>query len=155
MKKWLRKVLSPIILSLICGSVCGKLVYQIYDRDIKREIKGEKIYLIQAGAYSTYDNMVDNTMINNYVYYEDDGLYKAIVGITENYNNVEKIKNSYGKNVIVTEYNSLDEGLNKKISDYDKKIEESNNKEDIQKIALEMLTLYKDKDNSTLVKIIS
>ena len=155
MKKWLRKVLSPIILSLICGSVCGNLVYQIYDRDIKREIKGEKIYLIQAGAYSTYDNMVDNTMINNYVYYEDDGLYKAIVGITENYNNVEKIKNSYGKNVIVTEYNSLDEELNKKISDYDKKIEESNNKEDIQKIALEMLTLYKDKDNSTLVKIIS
>ena len=155
MKKWLRKFLSPIILSLICGSLCGKLVYQIYDRDIKREIKGEKIYLIQAGAYSTYDNMVDNTMINNYVYYEDDGLYKAIVGITENYNNVEKIKKSYGKNVIVTEYNSLDEELNKKISDYDKKIEESNNKEDIQKIALEMLTLYKDKDNSTLVKIIS
>ena len=155
MKKWLRKVLSPIILSLICGSVCGKLVYQIYDRDIKREIKGEKIYLIQAGAYSTYDNMVDNTMVNNYVYYEDDGLYKAIVGITENYNNVEKIKKSYGKNVVVTEYNSLDEELNKKISDYDKKIEESNNKEDIQKIALEMLTLYKDKDNSTLVKIIS
>ena len=155
MKKWLRKVLSPIILSLICGSVCGKLVYQIYDRDIKREIKGEKIYLIQAGAYSTYDNMVDNTLVNNYVYYEDDGLYKAIVGITENYNNVEKIKKSYGKNVVVTEYNSLDEELNKKISDYDKKIEESNNKEDIQKIALEMLTLYKDKDNSTLVKIIS
>lgn len=155
MKKWLRKVLSPIILSLICGSICGKLVYQIYDKDIKKEVNGKKIYLIQAGAYSTYDNMVDNTLVNNYVYYEDDGLYKAIVGITENYDNVEKIKDSYGKNVIITEYNSLDEELNKKISDYDKKIEESNNKEDIQKIALEMLTLYKDKDNSTLVKIIS
>lgn len=153
MKKWLKKVMGPIVLSIICGCICGKLVYDIYDNNIEQDINGEKIYLIQAGAYSTYDNMVDNTLVNNYVYYEDDGLYKAIVGITEKYDNIEKIKNTYGKDVIISEYYSKDVELNKKISEYDEKISSSDNKEDIQKTVLEMLTLYKDNDNSTLVKI--
>lgn len=154
MKKLLKKVFVPIFLSVICGSVCGKLVYEIYDSDVKKDINGEKIYLIQAGAYSSYDNMVDNTLVNNYVYYEDDdGLYKAIIGITENQNNVEKISNIYGKEVIVTEYYSKDNDLNKKIKEYDQKISNTDNKEDIQNTVLEMLTLYKDNDNKTLVKI--
>lgn len=154
MKKLLKKVFVPIFLSVICGSVCGKLVYEIYDSDVKKDINGEKIYLIQAGAYSSYDNMVDNTLVNNYVYYEDDdGLYKAIIGITENQNNVEKISKIYGKEVIVTEYYSKDNDLNKKIKEYDQKISNTDNKEDIQNTVLEMLTLYKDNDNKTLVKI--
>lgn len=156
MKKLLKKVFVPIFLSVVCGSVCGKLVYEIYDSDVKKDINGEKIYLIQAGAYSSYDNMVNNTLVNNYVYYEDDdGLYKAIIGITEDQDNVEKISNIYGKEVIVTEYYSKDNELNKKIKEYDEKISNTDNKEDIQNTVLEMLTLYKDNDNKTLVKISS
>ena len=156
MKKILRKVLGPIILSVICGCICGKLVYEVYNGNIKEEINEKKIYLIQAGAYSTYDNMVDNTLVNNYVYYEDnDGLYKAIIGITENYDNIEKIKNTYGKDVIISEYYSKDTILNNKIKEYDEKLKYSTNKEEIQSTVLEMLTLYKDNDNSTLVKISS
>ena len=141
-------------MSVICGGICGKLVYEIYDADIKQEINGKKIYLVQAGAYSSYDNMVDNTLVNNYVYYEDnDGLYKAVVGLTENYDNIEKIKNAYGKNVIISEYYSKDEKLNKKITEYDEKLKNTTNNTEIKNTVLEMLTLYKDKDNQTLVKI--
>lgn len=156
MKKLLKKVFGPIFLSVICGSICGKLVYEIYDSNIESNINGEKIYLIQAGAYSTYDNMVDNTSVNNYIYYEDDdGLYKAIIGLTENYDNIEKITNTYGKDVIISEYYSKDENLNNKIKEYDKKISKSDNQDEVKNIVLEMLTLYKDNDNSTLVKITS
>lgn len=141
-------------MSVICGGICGKLVYEIYDADIKQEINGKKIYLVQAGAYSSYDNMVDNTLVNNYVYYEDnDGLYKAVVGLTENYDNIEKIKAAYGKNVIISEYYSKDEKLNKKITEYDEKLKNTTNNTEIKNTVLEMLTLYKDKDNQTLVKI--
>lgn len=141
-------------MSVICGGICGKLVYEIYDADIKQEINGKKIYLVQAGAYSSYDNMVDNTLVNNYVYYEDnDGLYKAVVGLTENYDNIEKIKAAYGKNVIISEYYSKDEKLNKKITEYDEKLKNTTNNNEIKNTVLEMLTLYKDKDNQTLVKI--
>lgn len=154
LKKLLRKILGPICLSILCGVVCGKLVYQVYDKDIEKKIDGRKIYLIQAGAYSTYDKMVSNTLVNNYVYYEDnDGLYKSIVGITEDFDNVEKIKNSYKGDVIVSEYYSKDKELNKKIDEYDSKLKNVTSNEEVQSTVLEMLTLYKDRDNSTLVKI--
>lgn len=147
MKKIIGKVLIPIFLSVICGSICGKLVYGIYDKKLEADIQGKKIYLIQAGAYSTYDNMISNTSLNNYVYYEDnDGLFKSIIGLTEDEENIEKIKNTYKDEVIISEYYSNDIELNKRIMEYDEKIKNSESKEEIQKIVLEMLRLYKDND---------
>ncbi len=155
MKKKIKRAVIPILLSILSGAICGKLVYGIYDKKLDQDIHGEKIYLIQAGAYSTYDNMVNNTSLNNYIYYEDtDGLYKSIIGLTENYDNIAKIKSTYSKEVIISEYYSKDEELNKKIKKYDKKIEGSASEEEIKTIVLEMLTLYKDND-STLTGVIS
>lgn len=155
MIKGLKKVLFPIFLSVICGSICGRLVYHIYDKDLEKELNGEKVYLVQAGAYSSYDNMVHNTSISNYIYYEDeDGLFKSIIGLTQNSDNLEKIKNTYQGEVLVSEYYSKDEELNRKIEEYDKKIKNTDNEEEIKEIVLEMLTLYKDKE-STLLKIVS
>lgn len=155
MRKKVRKVLVPIFLSVFCGAVCGKIVYGIYDKDLKEEFQGEKIYLIQAGAYSTYDSMVSNTSLNHYIYYEDsDGLFKSIIGITEDYQNVEKIKNTYSGEVIISEYYSKDVELNQKIKEYDQKIQNSSNMEEVKQIVLEMLTLYKDND-SILTQTIS
>ncbi len=154
MKTFIKKIFIPIFLSVICGSICGKLIYSIYDKDLSKELQGEKIYLLQVGAYSTYDNMVKNTLINNYIYYEDyDGLYKAIIGITEDYDNIEKIKKSYGKEIIISKYFSKNKELNDKIKEYDKKIKKSDKVEEIQSISLEMLTLYKDNKDKTLTKI--
>lgn len=153
MRKKLKKVLIPIFLSVICGAICGRLVYQIYDKKLDDDLKGEKIYLIQAGAYSTYDNMVSNTSVNHYVYYEDeDGLFKSIIGLTECYDNIEKIKNTYTGEVLVSEYYSKDKELNLKIKEYDKKITKSTTDEEVKEIVLEMLTLYKDND-STLLQV--
>lgn len=147
MKKRLKKVFIPIFLSIICGAICGRMVYQIYDEKLDEDLNGEKIYLIQAGAYSTYDNMVNNTALNHYVYYEDDdGLFKSIIGLTENYENIEKIKNTYKGEIIINEYYSKNKELNKKIKEYDKKIKKSNSNEEVKQIVLEMLTLYKDND---------
>lgn len=154
MKRKLKKLLIPIFLSVICGSICGKLVYEIYTTNLTKELTGKKIYLIQAGAYSTYDNMIENTSINNYVYYEDsDGLYKAIIGLTENKSNIEKITKTYKESVIINEYYSKDKELNNKIKEYDQQLSTTTNEEEINKIVLEMLTLYKDTPNKTLTKI--
>lgn len=153
MKKKLIKVLFPVFLSVICGAICGRIVYSIYDKKLEEDLNGEKIYLIQSGAYSSYDNMVNHTLLSNYIYYEDDdGLYKSIIGLTEDYNNIEKIKNTYKANVLVSEYYSKDKELNKKIKEYDNKIKSTSDLEEIKKIVSEMLTLYKDK-NTTLIEI--
>lgn len=152
MKKKLLKVVFPLFLSLVFGVICGRLVYGIYDKKLEADVNGEKIYLIQSGAYSTYDKMVDYTLLSNYVYYEDDGLYKSIIGITENYDNIEKIKNTYNSNVIVKEYYSKDKKLNDKIKEYDILIKNTNDNTEIKKIISEVLALYKD-NNATLIEI--
>lgn len=154
MKKILKKVLIPICLSILCGVICAKLVYQIYDSQIKEEVEAKKIYLVQAGTYDSYDNMVSNTLVSNYVYYEDkEGKFNSIVGITEDYSNIEKIKNSYGSDVIVSEYLSEDPTLNNKINNYDKELAKLTSEKDIQAKVLEMLKLYKGDTEKTLVKI--
>lgn len=155
MKKIIRRVFLPIFISVLCGFICAKLVYEVYDTKVVEEIKENKIYLIQAGAYNSYDNMIKNTSLNNYVYYEDDdGLFKSIIGITENKNNIEKIKKSYGKDVIVKEYYSKDEELNNKIKTYDKSLEKLSDNKEIQKVVLDMLKLYKNNEK-TIIKISS
>lgn len=149
----IKRGIIPIFLAIICGSICGKLVCSIYVDSASKSLNDTKIYLIQAGAYSTYDSMVSNTSVNNYVYYEDDGLYKAIIGITENKNNIDKIKSTYEGEVIVSEYYSLDNKLNEEIEKYDKKIEKLEDSNEIKNIVIEMLGIYKDNDNNTLVYI--
>lgn len=154
MIKKIKKGLIPIFLAVICGGICGKLVCDIYIDTASSKLENTKIYLIQAGAYSNYDTMVSNTNVNNYVYYEDDdGLYKAIIGITENYDNIEKIKSTYSGEVIISEYYSLNEELNKQIKEYDTKISKLEDEKEIKNLVLEMLSLYKDKEENTLVKI--
>ena len=154
MIKKIKKGLLPVFFAIICGGICGKLVCDIYIDTASSEFESTKIYLIQAGAYSTYDNMVSNTNVGNYVYYEDeDGLYKAIIGITESSENIDKIRATYSGEVIVSEYYSMDEVLNEKIKEYDEKIRDLEDVNEIKEIVLEMLTLYKDKEDTTLVKI--
>jgi len=153
MKKKLKKVLFPCFLSIICGAICGRIVYSIYNEKINTNVNIKKIYLIQSGAYSTYDNMVNQKLLSNYIYYEDDdGLFKSIIAVTEDYENIEKIKNTYKEEVLITEYYSNDLELNQKLKMYDQEIKKTNDKKVIKNIVNEMLELYKDK-NKTLIQI--
>lgn len=153
MIKRLKQTLFSILLSIICGSLCGKIVYGIYDKKIDKDLENEKIYLIQSGAYSSYDSMIKNVLMNNYVYFEDDdGLYKSIIAITQDLSNIDKIKNTYKDNVIVVEYYSNDLELNEKIKEYDIKLKNTSDKNEIKNIILNVLKLYKDK-NDKLIQI--
>ena len=154
MLRKLFKVVIPIFLSVLCGSICGRLVFSSYDKKIIENLNSKKIYLVQAGAYSNYDNMIKNTMLSNYIYYQDDGLYKSIIGLTLDEDNIEKITNTYGGDVIITEYYSNDNNLNKKINEYDSKIKETTDNNEIKELVLGMLELYKDRE-STVVKVVS
>ena len=153
MKKKLYSFFTPILLSVIFGSFCGKIVYDMYDKKIEEDISGKKIYLVQAGAYSSYDNMVKNSMLSNYIYYEDeDGLYKSIIGLTLDYDNLDKIKNTYKENVLVREFYSKDIDLNKRIEEYDRKLKNTTNNDEVNDIIDKVLELYKGKNN-TLDKV--
>ena len=95
MKDILKKALVPIFLSIICGFLCARVVYKIYLGDTNLAYDGNLIYLIQSGAYSTYDSMRANTISYDYVYYEEDELFKTVIGVTKNKSNIDKIKKVY------------------------------------------------------------
>lgn len=153
MMRKIKKMLLSLLLAIFCGACCGKVVYGIYDKKLVDDVGGEKLYLVQSGAYSSYDNMVSKTNVGNYVYFEDsDGLYKSIVGITGDSGNIEKIKNAYGKEVLVVEYYSNDKELNNKIKEYDLQMKGISDATGVKGIVDEMLALYKGK-NTTLVQL--
>ena len=153
MKAIIKKAMIPIFLSIICGCICGRVVYKIYLGDNELAYDGNLIYLVQSGAYSSYDSMRTNTIGYDYVYYEEDELFKTVIGITKNSNNIEKIKKVYGGEIIINEYYIEDPKLNSKIIEYDSMLskEEDNNK--IKDIVIEMLNLYKGENNIKLIKI--
>lgn len=142
-KNQFKKIVIPVFVSILCGAVCGKIVYNIYDEN-DTLLENNTVYLLQAGAYSSYDNMRANTMGNNYVYYEDDGLYKAIIGITSSYDNIEKIKNAYNGDVVVNEYYLKNIELSNQISKLDNDLSKEEDDNNIKQIINSMLALYKD-----------
>lgn len=151
-KSNVKKVVLPIFISVLSGAICGHLVYTIYDDELSVNLNDNLVYLIQSGAYSTYDNMRANTM-GNYVYYEDDGLYKTIIGITQEKDNIDKIKLAYGKDVVVNQYYIGNEEICSQIRQYDQKLQEAKSNEEIQDITISMLKLYKEDKNIELSKI--
>lgn len=151
--KNIKKMLFSLLLAVFCGACCGRVVYSIYDKELVDDVGGNKLYLVQSGAYSSYDNMVSKTNVSNYVYFEDsDGLYKSIVGITGDSGNIEKIKNTYGGDVLVVEYYSNDRELNDRIREYDLQMKATGDGNEVKGLVDEMLALYKGK-NRTLVQL--
>lgn len=153
MKEILRKAMIPIFLSIICGCICGRVVYKIYLGNVDLAYDGNSIYLIQSGAYSDYNSMRANTIGYNYVYYEEDDLFKTIIGITKNKENIEKIKQIYDKDVIVTEYYINDKNTNNKIIEYDNLLLKEENSDKIKEIISKTLSLYKNEINTKLIKV--
>jgi len=153
MKEILKKAMIPIFLSIICGAICGQVVYKIYLGDAELALGDNLIYLIQSGAYSSYDNMRANTIGYDYVYYEEDDLYKTIIGVTKNKDNIEKIKKVYGKEVIINEYYTNDSNLNNKLNEYDFLLLKEDNEDIIKEIIIKMLNLYKEDNSIKLTKV--
>lgn len=148
----IKKVIISIVLSVILGYLCGIIVYKIYEGDTNNIMNSNKVYLLQTGAYSSLDSMQKNTNYLNYIYYTDDGMYKTIVAITKNKDNIQKIKNAYNIDIVINEYYLENEELVNKINEYDKEIENTSNNEQIVKIVNNMLVSYKEENGVKLVK---
>lgn len=148
-----KRLVLPIFISIIMGGVCGHIIYSIYSDNNEMVFSSNVVYLLQTGAYSDYNNMRINSLSNDYVYYEDDGLYKTIIGITTSKNNIDKIKKAYGSDIVVSKYLINDVNLYNKIKSFDIKISKESNNKKINSLVLSMLKIYKDNSNIELIDI--
>ena len=149
----LKKIVVPIFLSVFCGFVCGRLMFSIYEDKGSSILDSNVIYLLQDSSYSDYETMKASGVSANYIYYEEDGKYNMVVAMTKNKNNIEKIKEVYGKDLKVTEYLLSDDSINDMIDEYDIKLGSTTDGEEIKKIIIDMINIYKDRDDIKMVKM--
>lgn len=149
----LKKIVVPIFLSVFCGFVCGRLMFNIYEDKGSSILDSNVIYLLQDSSYSDYETMKASGVSANYIYYEEDGKYNMVVAMTKNKNNIEKIKEVYGKDLKVTEYLLGDDSINDMIDEYDIKLGSTTDGEEIKKIIIDMINIYKDREDVKMAKI--
>lgn len=152
MKARLKKIFIPIFLSVICGAVCGRLLFSIYEERGVNILSSNSVYILIDSSYDNYDSMKASSL-SNYVYYEDDGKYNAVVGITRNKENIKKIEKIYNKNLEVREYLLSNNDILSKINEYDEIINGTDDGEEIKKNVIQGLELYKERDDIKMVKI--
>ncbi len=153
LKKFLNKIVVPIIISILCGYMSGKFIYNLYMENNDSILKNNTVYLIESADYQTYDNMRLFSQNNNYIYYQDNGKYKTVVGITKNQDNIKKISQVYEEDLKVSKYYLNDTNLNNEITNNDDLLLEANTREEIKSIINETLSLYKENNNVKLTKI--
>ena len=143
----------PIALAVFCGFLCGRLMFSIYEEKGTTTLNSNIVYLLEDTTYSNYDDMKANTISANYIYYEDNGKYNVVVALTKNYDNITKIEKVYNKELKVSKYLINDKGLVTTLEEYDKKLNNSNDNEEIKNIIIDMINIYKDKEDIKMAKI--
>lgn len=151
MKRVIKGIFLPLVISIICGFVCGRLVYSVYNEDIENRFSSSKLYLIENGSYLTYDNMREENSGNNYVYYKDEDGYKTVVGITKNEDNIDKIKSLYSDTVKVEEYYISSDLINDKQIEYDMMLSNTNDLYEVKEVVDNILNLYREEDTIRLI----
>lgn len=153
MKNILKTFISPIIISLVIGLILGLSFYKTYKDYLHDDLSSTKLYLIQNGEYDNIDNMRKDNLGNNYVYYKINNKYKTVIGITNNYDNIAKIKTLYNDSIEVTEYYIAKDNLDNKQYEYDKLLSKTNNQEEIKTYVDDILKLYQNDNNLRLIAL--
>jgi len=152
-KKIVKNVIFPVSVAVFFGFLCGKFVYKTYNDELQNELKSSKLYLIQNGEYLTYEGMREENSGNNYVYYKDEDGYKTIIGITRNYDNIDKIKSLYSEEMLVDEYYIPVEYLDEKQDEYDLQLSNAQDIYEVREVVDNILNLYRSDDSIKLISI--
>ena len=99
------------------------------------------------------EEMKANTLSSNYIYYEDDGKYNVVVALTKEYDNIEKIEGVYNKKLKLRRYLLNNNEIISKLDEYDRKLKETTSSEEIRNIIIDMINIYKDKEDIKMAKI--
>jgi len=153
MKKIINSILVPTLLAVLFGIILGRYTYKTYKDNLYHNLRSSKLYLIENGEYNTIDNMKEENSTNNYIYYKDNNKYKTIIGITNNKDNIDKIKNLYNDNLLVEEYYIESNDIDTKQLEYEKVLSEANDIKELKDAVDNILNLYKNDNNIRLIQL--
>ena len=152
-KKIIKELLVPIILAILFGFISGKYVYKAYKENLYTNLSSTRLYLLENGIYDSIDNMREENSKNNYIYYKDSDKYKTVVGITNSYDNIDKIKSLYNSDLSVEEYYIETDTIDKRQLEYEKIISSASDLKQVKEAVDNILNLYRSDDNIKLIAI--
>ena len=151
MKKIFKGVVVPIFMAIVIGFIFGKCVFGSYKSKLYETLRSSKLYLIENGEYETIDIMKEENINNNYIYYRDNDKYKTVIGITKEYENIDKIKQIYDGETIVLEYFIPNGSVSMEQIEYDNVLKETDDIKEVREIVDNILELYRNNDNIKLI----
>lgn len=142
------KIIIPTIVSLLVGSYLGYIIFNQYkNNNIKTTFnENEKIYFLQQGVYSNFENIEKNTtQISDYIYFKDNEQYRVFVALTTNNDNAKKIKeifNNKNYDIYIKEMNISNKAFIEKLKQYDELISATTDEAVILGIVKQILNEY-------------
>ena len=97
--------------------------------------------------------MKASSLSSNYVYYEDNGRYNTVIGMTKNKDNIDKIIKAYNKELQIQEYLLDNKEVNDKITKIDEDIEKTDDSEKIRDLVLEVINVYKSYEDIKMARL--
>ena len=146
----MKKYLLTFLIALVIGFFLSNFFLKQYEDfdGIKVSTRGENIYFIQYGVFSSLENLEENTInLQNYVYNKEDNLYYVYVGITKEKDNAEKIVNyfkSLGYETIVKEFGISNKDFLSQLVNYDEILKNTNDVTAISSIINQVLIKYEE-----------
>lgn len=149
MKK-IKRCLGPLGLAIFCGIIFGRSAFGVYRDNLFQMLNSSKLYLLLDREYDSLDLLREDTYDGDLLYYNDSGKYERVIGITNRYENVSKIKKLYNDQVMVMEYYISDK-ISEKQREYDDLLIMSENDDEIRVIVKKILELYREDDSVKLI----
>ena len=141
-----------MVIALVLGILMAKFMFDQYNTDVKLNTvfsSGTKIYLLEYGVYESVEAM--NEKMNNFKYYiyskDDDEKYHAYIGITQNKNNIEKLKGYFkdsNYNIDVKEININNAKFVSVLEQYDNLLISTEDSKIIEAIVSQVLSKYEE-----------
>lgn len=89
----MKKKVLIILLAVLSGSLLAFPV--LTSKKIQKEPTVFSLYVLQTGVYSSYENALEDSLKNkNSIIYQDDGMYRVLVGASINESGLEKIESA-------------------------------------------------------------
>lgn len=146
------KFLFPLISAIVIGFLLGKFMFNQYDSKSKIKTvfndRGEKVYFLQQGVYSSKESMEKNTAsFDSYIYDLIDDKYYVYVGITKNEKNVEKLQGFFkdmGYIIYVKEFNIDNVSFLESLENFDTMLSNTDSNKTIKSITSQILSKYEE-----------
>lgn len=132
----------------LVGIFLGTYIYKASKIETKEVFnENDTVYLMQYGVYSSVDNMKDSSKsLENYFYYKDKDGYHVILGIIENKNLSDKIKEAYlvSSDIYLKEEKISNMEFLENLRQYDTLVSSLKNKQAIINAEKQILSKYEE-----------